>query len=177
MIAYPDTSFLCALYRRQDNSPAAAAHFADMKEPLHVSTLLLYEFRQGMRFQSWLHRQNPAQGFPQTHADQALADLQSDLDSGAVVLVTAQWPDVLSRAERLSRRHTKTGGHRGLKILHVATAHPPGCDRTAHLRQKPAPARPGCESRSPPLSEGPHPRLLIPPTVNGNQHAGKPTQP
>ena len=25
MIAFPDTSFLCALYRRQDNSPAAAA--------------------------------------------------------------------------------------------------------------------------------------------------------
>jgi hypothetical protein len=29
---------------------------------------------------------------------------------------------VLSRAELLSRRHTKTGGHRGLNILHVATA-------------------------------------------------------
>lgn len=122
MIAYPDTSFLCALYRRQDNSPAAAAHFADMKEPLHVSTLLLYEFGQGMRFQAWLHRQNPAKGCPQTDADQALADLQSDLDSGAVVLAAAQWPDVLSRAELLSRRHTKTGGHRGLDILHIATA-------------------------------------------------------
>jgi hypothetical protein len=95
MIAYPDTSFLCALYRRQDSSPAAAAHFADMKETLHVSTLLLYEFRQGMRFQAWLHRQNPAKGFPQTDADQAQADLQSDLDSGAVVLVAAQWPDEL----------------------------------------------------------------------------------
>ena len=127
MIAYPDTSFLCALYRRQDNSPAAAAHFADMKEPLHVSTLLLYEFRQGMRFQAWLHRQNPAKGCPQTDADQALADLQSDLDSGAVVLAAvvlaaADWPDVLSLAELLSRRHTKTGGHRGVDILHVATA-------------------------------------------------------
>ena len=122
MIAYPDTSFLSALYRRQDHSPAAAAHFADMTEPLHVSTLLLCEFRQGMRFQAWLHRQNPAKGFPQTDADQALADLQSDLDSGAVVLVPAEWPDVLSRAELLSRRHTKTGGHRGLDVLHIATA-------------------------------------------------------
>jgi predicted nucleic acid-binding protein len=75
-----------------------------------------------MRFQAWLHRQNPAKGFPQTHADQALADLQSDLDSGAVVLTAAEWPDVLSRAELLSRRHTRTGGHRGLDILHIATA-------------------------------------------------------
>lgn len=122
MIAYPDTSFLCALYRRQDNSPAAAAHFADMEEPLHVSTLLLYEFRQGMRFHAWLHRQNPAKGFPLSDADQALADLQSDLDSGAVVLASAEWPDVFSRAELLSRRHTKIGGHRGLDILHIATA-------------------------------------------------------
>ncbi len=65
MIAYPDTSFLSALYRRQDHSPAAAAHFADMKEPLHVSTLLPYEFRQRIRFLAWLHRQNPAKGFPQ----------------------------------------------------------------------------------------------------------------
>ena len=62
-------------------------------------------------FDRWMHA-----------ADQALADLQSDLDSGAVVLVPAQWPDVLSRAELLSRRHTKTGGHRGLDILHIATA-------------------------------------------------------
>jgi hypothetical protein len=38
------------------------------------------------------------------------------------VLAAAQWPDVLSRAELLSRRHAKTGGHRGLEILHVATA-------------------------------------------------------
>lgn len=122
MIAYPDTSFMCVLYRRQDNSPAVAAHFAYMKEPLNVSSLLLYQFRQGIRFQAWRHRQNPAKGFPLRDADQALADLQSDLDSGAVVLVTAQWPDVLSRAELLSRRHTKTGGHRGLAILHIAMA-------------------------------------------------------
>ena len=38
------------------------------------------------------------------------------------MLAAAQWPDVLSRAELLSRRHTKTGGHRGLDILHIATA-------------------------------------------------------
>jgi hypothetical protein len=38
------------------------------------------------------------------------------------VLSTAEWTDVLSRAELLSRRRTKTGGHRGLDILHAATA-------------------------------------------------------
>jgi hypothetical protein len=44
MIAFPDTSFLCAMYVRQDNSPQAAAHFKAMPEALHVSSLLLYEF-------------------------------------------------------------------------------------------------------------------------------------
>lgn len=40
MIAYPDTSFLCALYRLQMNSVSAAEHFSKMPEPLHVSSPL-----------------------------------------------------------------------------------------------------------------------------------------
>jgi predicted nucleic acid-binding protein len=122
MTAFPDTSFLCAIYRRQDNSPAAAAHFKAMKEPLHVSTLLPYKFRQSVRFQVWLHAQDKAKGYPQADADRALADLQSDLDTGAVALATVEWPDVRSRAETLSRQHTAAGGHRSLDVLHIATA-------------------------------------------------------
>ena len=52
MIAFPDTSFLCALYVRQDNSLMAAAHFQKLPEALPVSGLLLYEFRQSVRFQT-----------------------------------------------------------------------------------------------------------------------------
>ena len=69
MIAYPDTSFLCALYRRQDNSLEAAAYFKTMSEALHVSSLLLFEFRQSLRFQVWLHTQNQNKGFPQADCD------------------------------------------------------------------------------------------------------------
>lgn len=46
MIAYPDTSFLCAMYRQQENSGCAAQHFANMPEPLYVASPLLFEFRQ-----------------------------------------------------------------------------------------------------------------------------------
>jgi hypothetical protein len=53
MTAYADTSFLCAFYVRQSNSPVAAAHAAIMKEPLYVTELLKYEFRQSLRFQVW----------------------------------------------------------------------------------------------------------------------------
>ena len=122
MIALPDTSFLCAFYRRQDNSPQAAAHFKTMPEALHVSGLLLYEFRQSLRFQVWLHSQDKSKGYPQTDCGRALADLQSDLDTGAVMVVTADWPDVHRLAETLSKRHTIAGGHRSLDVLHVATA-------------------------------------------------------
>jgi predicted nucleic acid-binding protein len=122
MIAFPDTSFLCAFYRRQDNSPAASAYFKAMPEALHVSGLLLYEFRQSVRFQVWLHGRDKTKGYPQADGDRALADLQTDLDTGAVVVVTADWPDVHRLAETLSKRHTMTGGHRSLDVLHVATA-------------------------------------------------------
>jgi predicted nucleic acid-binding protein len=122
MIAFPDTSFLCAFYRRQDNSTAAAAHFKAMPEALHVSGLLLYEFRQSIRFQVWLHARDKTKGYPQADGDRALADLQTDLDTGAVVPVSADWPDVHRLAETLSKRHTMTGGHRSLDVLHVATA-------------------------------------------------------
>jgi hypothetical protein len=122
MIAFPDTSFLCAFYRRQDNSPQAAAHFKAMPEPLHVSGLLLYEFRQSVRFQVWLNTRDKTKGYPQADCDRALADLQTDLDTGAVVAVTADWPDVHRLAEAISKRHTVAGGHRSLDVLHVATA-------------------------------------------------------
>lgn len=122
MIAFPDTSFLCALYRRQDNSAAAAGYFKALPEALSVSSLLLYEFRQSMRFQVWLHTQDKNKGYPQTDCDRALADLQTDLETGAAIVATVDWPDVYRLAEVFSARHTVRRGHRALDVLHVATA-------------------------------------------------------
>lgn len=122
MIAYPDTSFLCALYVAQDTSARAAAHYRQMNEPLHVTTLLLYEFRQSARWQSFLHAQDRRKGYSAVVAEKALADLQVNLASGAVIVVPADWPDVYAIAERLSVQYTMRGGHRALDLLHVATA-------------------------------------------------------
>lgn len=122
MIAYADTSFLFALYRQQDNSQAARKHYQAMTEPLHVSALLLYELRQSVRFQIWWHSQNPRKGIRTTKGEEALADLEANLASGAVVIVSADWADVHRTAERLSASYTKAEGHRALDILHVATA-------------------------------------------------------
>jgi len=120
--AYPDTSFLCAFYLRQSNSPAAARHAATMKEPLPLTELLQYEFRQSLRFQVWRRAGNPREGVVQADADAALKLLEADLASGVVVVVPCNLVEVLRRADDLSRRHTIANGHRSFDILHVATA-------------------------------------------------------
>jgi predicted nucleic acid-binding protein len=122
MIAFPDTSFLCAIYRRQDNSSEAAAYFKALPEALHVSGLLIYEFRQSVRFHVWLHARDKNKGYPQADGDNILANLQTDLGNGAVIAVAIDWPEVHRLAESLSKRHTISNGHRGFDILHVATA-------------------------------------------------------
>lgn len=122
MTAYADTSFLCAFYRQQDNSRQAVAYFQSLGEALPVAAPLLFEFRQSLRFQVWLHSRKPGQGFSEAVCNQALADLQSDLDSGVLQLVAADAAAVHREAERISAVHTMTGGHRTLDILPVATA-------------------------------------------------------
>jgi predicted nucleic acid-binding protein len=122
MKAYPDTSFLCALYRLQSNSAQAAAYFAAMQGPLQVTTLLLYEFRQAVRFQIRLNRQNPSKGYSRAEGAKMLADLKSDLIGGEVVILPGPWPQVHQAAERLSELYTDAVGHRSMDILHVATA-------------------------------------------------------
>jgi len=122
MTAYPDTSFLCALYRFQANSQMAATNFAGMSEALHVASPLLYEFRQSTRWQVFLHAKDRSKGFDRTTAQAALAKLQENIASGALVVVPVDWADVANIAERLSAGHTWTHGHRVFDILHVASA-------------------------------------------------------
>ena len=122
MIAYPDTSFLCAIYRFQANSEQAAAHFAQMPEALHVASPLLFEFRQSVRWQTYFHQKDPSKGYDKQTAMIALSKLQLDLASGALVIVPVEWADVVSIAERLSAQYTWTEGYRGFDVLHVATA-------------------------------------------------------
>ena len=122
MTAYPDTSFLCALYRYQANSEIAARHFMEMSGPLHVSSPLLFEFRQSMRWQSYLHLKDRNKGFEKETAMAALAKLQLNISTGAIQVIPVDWPDIASIAERLSSEFTWTEGFRGFDIMHVATA-------------------------------------------------------
>ena len=122
MDAFPDTSFLCSLYRRQVFTPKAIAFMETRTGPLTVSSLLLLEFRQSVRFQANLHARDRTKGFSRHEAAQMLRDLESDLREGVLETVPADWAAVHRIAEDLSSRHTETAGCRFADILHVATA-------------------------------------------------------
>lgn len=122
MTAYPDASFLGAFYLKQSNSPAAAAHAATMKEPLSVTALLAYEFRQSLRFQVWRRAANPREGVAPADAQAALNQFEMDLANGIATLTACQFQEVFRLANELSTRHTISGGHRSFDMLHVATA-------------------------------------------------------
>ena len=122
MIAFPDTSFLVGLYIRQIHSPRAAAHFAAMQEPLHVTDLVLYEFRLAVRLAVFRAEHGAADIVTRQDAAAAFANLETDVADGALVPVAYEWPAVLATAERLSAKHGMDSGYRAFDILHVATA-------------------------------------------------------
>jgi predicted nucleic acid-binding protein len=122
MNAYPDTSFLCSVYRKQEHTDKAIDHRLQMTEPLYVSTLLEFEFKQAIRLQVWLHSQDKKKGYSQKEADQMLADWSSDISAGHVQIIPADHDAVLRMAEHLSQTHTMFSGNRTLDIIHVATA-------------------------------------------------------
>jgi len=122
MSVYPDTSFLCSLYRKQHTSALAIALSERLLDPLPVSSLLLLEFRQSIRFQVRLFGKDRSKGFSNIEGTAMLRALQSDLAGGVLEMIAPDWADVHRIAEELSSKHTTTGGHRLVDILHVATA-------------------------------------------------------
>jgi predicted nucleic acid-binding protein len=122
MIHFPDTSFLCALYRTQIHSTSADQYIAKLNDPLMVSSLLLLEFRQSVRLQTWLYLKDKNKGFSQEQGELMLHDLENDIKSGFLVTTPLDWPGVHQQAEELSHIHTVSNGHRLTDIIHVASA-------------------------------------------------------
>ena len=93
-----------------------------MSEPLHITALLAYEFRQALRFQVWRHSANRREGIALPDAQAALIRFETDMADGLTVLTPCNFQEVFGRAGELSARHTISGGHRSFDVLHVATA-------------------------------------------------------
>jgi predicted nucleic acid-binding protein len=106
-------------YRRGTDFGAAEAR---MPEALHVALPLLFEFKQSVRWQAFLHSKDPAKGYDRATAQAALAKLQGEIAIEAVVVAPIDWADVAGIAERLSGQYTWTEGYRGFDVVHVATA-------------------------------------------------------
>jgi len=117
-----ETSFLCALYRKQDNSERALSYRDAMSGPLHVTRLLLWEFRQSVRFQAYRHSKNRGAGFPLREAERMVEKLTEHLGLGVVKMADCNFTDILVTGERISKARTFAGGHRSFDILHIATA-------------------------------------------------------
>jgi predicted nucleic acid-binding protein len=122
MTPFPDTSFLYAVYRPQDNSAAADRYMGTSRGAVGVSSLLLLEFRQSIRFQVWLNSTNKSKGFSRNESVRMLADFQSDLANNLWAILPVDWPEVHKQAEALSAGYTAKAGHRLIDIMHVATA-------------------------------------------------------
>jgi predicted nucleic acid-binding protein len=119
---FPDTSFLCSLYRLQVYSSVAVTYAQALTGPLPVSTLLLLEFRQSVRLQARLFANDRTRGFSHHEGVAMLRNLQDDLSSNVLRITPVDWGDVHQIAEGLSAKHTENRGHRLADILHIATA-------------------------------------------------------
>ena len=93
-----------------------------MPEPLTASSLLLYEFRQSVRFQGYLFAQDQPPGFQLGWGRRSSRPCRRISQPACWSWRPSNWADVQNIAERLSSQHTLAGGHRALDILHVATA-------------------------------------------------------
>lgn len=122
MRCFPDTSFLCALYREQDNTERADVFMETFKGEIIVSSQVLWEFRQSTRFQVFRYQSDKTKGFPKLEAERMIGVLAANVKAGSLTLATVEWPDVHSIAETLSATHTMKGGHRPMDIIHLSTA-------------------------------------------------------
>ena len=137
MKAFPDTSFLCALYRQQVNSDLALAFMEARGEPLPVSALVRFEFVHGIRREVFRNAQDRGAGLTLSVASGVLHAFDEDFRLGRLVAVEMDLAAVIHRAGELSERHAIAKGHRAFDTLHVATARTLGfCELLTFDRQQ-----------------------------------------
>lgn len=112
---YADTSFLVSLYVQDANSAKAVARVGKLL-PLVLTPLLQHELRNALRLCVFRRQITTAQ------REQALRDLEQDIEDGVLHEMPLDWAKAFQYAEILGRDHTEKTGGRGMDILHVASA-------------------------------------------------------
>ncbi len=112
MVAYPDSSFLVALFLEEAHSPAADRLMTRFGTSLMLTPLHELEFASAVEqavFRQQLSR---------VDANAVWTQFREDLSRWVKPLPV----DVFSKAVALSKRHTSRLGARSIDVLHVAAA-------------------------------------------------------
>jgi hypothetical protein len=93
-----------------------------MSEPLPVTSLIVWDFRQSARPHAFRPICDRTTGFPETEAEAMVAKFSSRIETRDIFLGLCNLAAAPVRAEELSRRRTVSGGHRSFDLLHAAAA-------------------------------------------------------
>jgi len=113
---YFDTGLLLKLYSFESNSAQAIALIQSHGTPIILSGLQQTELRNA------LHRKKARGEMTAPQLKTALKDLQRDLDAGVLQVPQLDWPEVWTKADRLTAKYVVTTSCRTLDVLHVAVA-------------------------------------------------------
>ena len=116
MKIYFDTGLLLKLYSFESNSAQAIALIQSHGTPIILSGLQQTELRNA------LHRKKARGEMTAPQLKTALKDLQRDLDAGVLQVPQLDWPEVWTKADRLTAKYVVTTSCRTLDVLHVAVA-------------------------------------------------------
>ena len=123
MSAIADTSFLCALFRRERGDEVAEEYVREHRDPLVVTGLVRFEFLQGTRIEAWRHEtQRRMGGYPLGEAISLQLRFDDEVRAGRLQMPAPDWETVFRMADEISERHTAAKGYRGFDILHLASA-------------------------------------------------------
>ncbi len=115
-----DTSFLCALYFAQIHSKQALEWYSNEGGNLLLTDLVLMEYRQSIRFQSWLFHQDRQKGISEIEGVKVLQELELHLSQKKFQIVHYQWSAVVREMERISDKYTTQKGGCLFDLLLVA---------------------------------------------------------
>lgn len=92
------------------------------KKVLSISAMALFEFKQAIRLHRFINTNDTNAGIIERDMVNSIRDVDHDVEAGILAVVSVDWPDVFSIAERLSVRYTVQDGNRTVDIIHVAAA-------------------------------------------------------
>lgn len=122
MSAFADTSFLFAFYFPREASARAVEAVQSAAEPLIITSLVDFEFRQAVWFEVFLRRNGQPRGLSEEQAQTGLAAYELDCEQGVWTTSGLEMERLMASARELSFKHTARTGCRAFDLLHVASA-------------------------------------------------------